>query len=68
MDENVQVARAREHIAEGEKLLRRASLPGGTDAEDARLATMATAHFTASMAITNLLLADPAEAPDVVER
>jgi len=56
---------AREHLAEGERLLKRSARPGGSDAEDARLATMATAHFMASMAVTNILLADPPEGPDV---
>lgn len=65
---NVQVAR--NHVTVGEYWLKEASALNGKvgAALTTAAASMATAHFTASMAITNLLLADPAEAPEVVER
>lgn len=65
-DLNVQLAR--EHVIKGRWWLRTAELPGGSAEQDAMEATMAAAHFSAAMAITNILLTDPAEAPEPVER
>jgi hypothetical protein len=60
--EAISIQVAREHVQEGERYLglaeRRADLT-------VHFSSLATANFTAAMAITNILLADPAEAPDV---
>lgn len=70
---DISIARAREHIAEGERYLAEArSIDTASTAFDAAQwcaarAAIATAHFGAAMAITNVLLTDPAEMPEPVE-
>lgn len=64
MDISMQVAR--EHVAKGEDLLAAAEgqYAGSLGMHGSAAAAMATAHFSAAMAITNILLTDPAEAPE----
>jgi hypothetical protein len=64
---NVQVAR--DHVGEGLIWLARAeaAYPQGYAVDAAAPAAIAAAHFSAAMAITNILLTDPAEAPEPVE-
>lgn len=57
----VSISQAREHVTEGAAWLARAKRGGGSTAQDTCMATIATAHFTAAMAITNILLADSDE-------
>jgi hypothetical protein len=60
------IARARGHVADGEKYLTAAKGMEKGEAASVLLAC-AQAHFAASMAITNLLLTDPAEMPEPLE-
>jgi hypothetical protein len=63
------IARAREHVQVGERYLTDAasSYSERDDPLANAQANLATAHFSAAMAITNVLLTDPAEAPDLLE-
>jgi hypothetical protein len=62
-DLNVQVAR--EHVKTGERWLDQACAYSSVSVQRGAMeAAIATAHFSAAMAITNILLADPAEAPE----
>jgi len=59
---------ARHNVQLGHVWLDKAYESAGQSLQQASYqAAIATAHFSAAMAITNLLLADPAEAPDPVE-
>jgi hypothetical protein len=59
---NVQLAR--DHVKQGEAFLIVADR--SKSERDVMTATaIATAHFSAAMAITNILLTDPAEAPEL---
>jgi hypothetical protein len=63
--EAISIEAAGEHVAAGELHLRAASRRDDGLEWNQHHATLAVAHFTASMAITNILPAYPAEAPDV---
>lgn len=68
MSDGVNVQVAREYVEQGEAWLARASRSAGETLIRASYeAAIATAHFSAAMAITNILLTDPAEFPEPVE-
>jgi hypothetical protein len=59
---------ARDHERRGEAWLDRAKNSAGQSLQRASYeATIAQAYFSAAMAITNILLTDPAEGPEPVE-
>ena len=60
--EAISIQRAREHVQLGEHNIDMAERHKDLTVH---FSSLASAHFTAAMAITNILLADPAEAPDV---
>lgn len=63
------IQNARGHVEQGERWLARATTSAGETLQRAAYeAAIATAHFSAAMAITNILLTDPAEYPEPVER
>lgn len=62
------IDQARGHEQCGEVWLDRAKNSAGESLQRASYeAAIAAAHFSAAMAITNILLTDPAEAPEPVE-
>ena len=62
MSTEISIKAARQHIEDGEAALREARLPPtDSTAVQTALYAEATAHFTAAMAITNILLADETE-------
>jgi hypothetical protein len=76
-ESGVSLKQAREHVQRGEvHLLAAGRLRPEEEPDDAimdstalhvaALATVAAAHFAAAMAITGILLTDPAEAPDLL--
>jgi hypothetical protein len=61
-ESGIGLKQAREHVQRGEEP--DDEIMDSTALHVAALATVAAAHFAAAMAITNILLTDPAEAPD----
>ena len=56
---------ARSHLERGEALLKAAESNINSQDLAVTQSAMACAHFAASMAVTNILLTDPPEGPDV---
>lgn len=66
---DISIARARGHVNKGEYLIKQAERVKISQAFGSVSDYMneANTHFLAAMAITNILLADPAEFLDVIE-
>ena len=62
-ESGVSIKRAREHVEAGQARLSEAEKADGWQRTES-IAALATAHFTASMAITNILLTDPPQGVD----
>lgn len=63
---DIDIKTARQSVKDGDSYLWRAEREQST-AQATMFAAIAQAHFAASVAITNLLLTDPAEMPEPLE-